>query len=77
MGAPTGQVQCMICHCHPGCELPERDGEPLQRCLVFMLSGWGGGCEVVQCSRPVLSTEESFLAVFTTSFFLISRAVSD
>lgn len=20
MGAPAGQVQCMICHCHTGCE---------------------------------------------------------
>lgn len=76
MGAPAGQVQCMICHCHPGCELPERDGEPLQRCLVFMLSGWkgGGGCSVFSSCvvhRGVI------LGVFTTSFFSISRAVSD
>lgn len=49
----------------------KRDGEPLQCCLVFMLSGWKHGGGVIECSRPVVATQEAFQAFYTCLFSLV------
>lgn len=60
MGAPAGQVQCMICHCHTGCE-HTKERWRTSSVLFGVYAKWmEAGRGVVQPSRPVLSTEESF-----------------
>lgn len=60
MGAPAGQVQCMICHCHTGCERTKERWRT-SSVLFGVYAKWTeAGRGVVQPSRPVLSTEESF-----------------
>lgn len=75
MGAPAGQVQCMICHCHTGCECTKERWRTSS--LVFSVySKWmeaGGACSAFS-SRVADSRVIS--GVFKNLFVFISRAVS-
>lgn len=76
MGAPAGQVQCMICHCHAGCELSKERWRTSSG-LFSVYAKWMEAVGVRLLSVLVLCCrQQSHFGCFCNLFVFISRAVS-